>query len=462
MRPSKVLPPLRSHFSTGFWSSLLMGYLFLFPSPTFGSTPQTLGLYHPGYSNPSICKELLKPVHLEASEEPTANILALDGGGIHGLYQAFMICYLEQLCNATLQATNPDFFSKPENYVYINEFFDLTVGASVGSLNGVAVNLPDPLNPSKPKFSGPSLIKYYWENSQKIFGAPSLMRNLTTGFGLWGSIHESPEKIFTAVLGRKTFGELLPDSRNKKGAAPKPKHVVAVSYSMTDRQAYFFKSYDDETSGIQLVDGLLASTAAPIYLPSHTVTIKGGSSDRQVTLSDGGLSANNPASYALAEAMTLYPPKDNYRYNVVSIGCGHDVAPIVLPESAGIFSWALGNLAGLVKITKSGGPLPKLKINLSWRFPFIYVQIPLLEIIVDNQVSEVQTQVMLKGLGKDNYYARFNPVYDAEEANKIDDASPEHLAYMTRIANEYCEKNSGFFVKTAQRLVQSYLQKRKK
>ena len=189
--------------------------------------------------------------------------------------------------------------------------------------------------------------------------------------------------------------------------------------------------------------------------------------DRQVVFGDGGLSANNPSSCALAEALCLFPPHDERKYNLVSVGCGHDIAPIDLPKNSGILSWGLGTLSNAMTIIPSPYLFKMVDLGLSWRFPFLSIQIPLLEIIVNNQSSEAQSKMLLKGLGGleclggKNYYVRLNPVYDAAEANKIDDASEQHLHAMHTQAKEYCEANQKILKETAKKLVQDYVKKKK-
>lgn len=206
----------------------------------------------------------------------TFKILAIDGGGIRGLYAAYILKRIHDELN-----------------IVFSEYFDLIIGTSTGSIiaGGIAVNYPIE-----------KIVLLYEVEGKRIFSSNRLSLN-----GFYKSKYSKKylEIVLNNALGNKT----LSDVKNTR--------LVIPATDIANGQVFVFKSsYLDEfvrDRNTKIVDAILASCSAPTYFDPSQVG--------NYLLADGGLWANNPALVGLTEAIgKLKMNKDDVK--VLSIGTG--------------------------------------------------------------------------------------------------------------------------------------------
>ena len=207
------------------------------------------------------------------------NILALDGGGIRGVYGAHVLARLE------------DTLGSP-----VRESFDLIAGTSTGSILAGAASMSIPME---------TLVGLFESQAGRIFSRRrfSLFPVLRSRY----STHPLDQVI----------GEYLPEVTMREVPTP----LMITSSDISTGGVHVFKSRYLEELGepymrdgqVRLRDAILASCAAPLYFDPRQVG--------EYLLADGGLWANNPAIIAVTEAMTKFRrPIDKIR--VLSVGTG--------------------------------------------------------------------------------------------------------------------------------------------
>lgn len=184
-------------------------------------------------------------------------ILALDGGGLRGIFAASALAQLQD-----------DFETD------IVKHFDLIAGTSTGAL--IALALAAGRSPQE-------IVAFYLEQGPTIFPAASWRRLRR----LWRPYRQGPlRKALESILG----GATLADSRVR---------LAIPAFDQTSNDVYLFRT--PHQPGLrrdrreQMVDVALAATAAPTFLPAHHL---GG-----LRLIDGGVWAVNPTMVALVEAL---------------------------------------------------------------------------------------------------------------------------------------------------------------
>lgn len=222
-------------------------------------------------------------------------ILALDGGGLKGLFSAALLAEFESDLRTT-----------------IVDHFDLITGTSTGGL--IALALGAGLAPD-------AVVDFYVDKGPSIF-RPGRLRPLRQ---LFRSKYDSGplKSALEEVLGDRLLGQSV-------------KRLVIPAYSLSENDVYLFKTPHHERlrrDGRELmVDVALATTAAPTFLPAHRL--------RNNRLIDGGVWANNPALVGVAEAVSMLGvPLADIR--VLSLGTTDPVtshAPSL--DSGGAARWA--------------------------------------------------------------------------------------------------------------------------
>lgn len=201
---------------------------------------------------------------------PSFNVLAIDGGGIRGVFTARVLERLAQ--------ERPEFVSRVA----------LCAGTSTGGI--LALGLANGLSPA-------SLVRLYRDQAKAIF--PKRWFG-----GLWRAKHANDglRTALEAAFGSVTIGELQ-------------KYVLIASYDLDAPEkkgrprtgkAKFFESVDDADESVVRV--AMASAAAPTYFASVDGFV------------DGGVIATNPAMSAAAQAIAWGHPREDLR--VLSLGTG--------------------------------------------------------------------------------------------------------------------------------------------
>lgn len=185
-------------------------------------------------------------------------ILAIDGGGIKGVFSA---AYLAELENG-LKGKKP------------YEFFDIIAGTSTGGIIAAALALGIPAN---------DILDLYLSNGNTIFTPKSSL------FSLFNSKYSSDnlKNVLASVFGDKRIKDcktrlLLPAFNIETGS-------FRVFKTQHHEQLFF----DGKE---KIVNCLMATTAAPTYF----LPVKGN----RGTYIDGGVGANNPSLLGVVEALS--------------------------------------------------------------------------------------------------------------------------------------------------------------
>jgi uncharacterized protein len=237
----------------------------------------------------------------EADEEPgdgRFQVLALDGGGVRGIFTAALLAGLEEDIGSP-----------------VIEHFDLVTGTSTGGI--VALALGAGLTPRQ-------ILEFYVDERAAIFaGVPVL-----TGLRRLFRAKYRPDGLEAAL--KRIFGErLLGESR-----VP----LVVPSYNLGENAVYLFKTPHHERLRrdfrVPMWAVAMATSAAPTYFPAFRLPTD------HVRLVDGGVWANNPAMVGVTEAVSMFGcALDEIR--VLSVGTTTSVAPRPSKlDDAGLLRWA--------------------------------------------------------------------------------------------------------------------------
>ena len=202
-------------------------------------------------------------------------LLAIDGGGIRGIYASHVLECIQSKFNTELSSE-----------------FDLIAGTSTGSIIAAAIAFGIPIA---------RVTAFYREKGPSIFKPKKL------SFGGTVAPRYSSESLRVALV--SVFG-------NTKIADAQTRLVIPAT-DIGNGGVHVFKSAYDERfvrdRTVKVVDAVLASCSAPSYFAPARVG--------PYQLSDGGLWANNPSLVAVTEALTrLGAERSTIR--LLSIGTG--------------------------------------------------------------------------------------------------------------------------------------------
>lgn len=205
----------------------------------------------------------------EEDSKPVFKVLAIDGGGIRGLYSAKMLENFEKHFNTS-----------------IAKHFDLICGTSTGGLIALALATG---------FSAKEVTEFYKTHGSEIFPTMSRLTGLLKqllGRGKYSN--DVLRRVLEHLFGDKRIG----DSQCL---------LCIPSYSLTKARPYIFR-FDHPEGKLKrdnerlCVEVALATSAAPTYFPIVEVD------DHQLV--DGGVCANNPALVGLMEALRHFVGED--------------------------------------------------------------------------------------------------------------------------------------------------------
>ncbi|MBI9083876.1 MAG: patatin-like phospholipase family protein [Desulfobacterales bacterium] len=185
-------------------------------------------------------------------------ILALDGGGIKGMFSAAVLAHLEDDLGIRL----------------VNHF-DLITGTSTGGI--IALGLGLGMRPRE-------ILKFYVEHGPAIFPAGLSRRVFKSKFSA-----EPLEKALKSCFGDQLLGE-------------SGKRLVVPAYNLGEDHVYVFKTAHHprltRDYKVPVWKVARATSAAPTYFPAYT-------SVDNVRIIDGGVWANNPTLVGIAEAVSM-------------------------------------------------------------------------------------------------------------------------------------------------------------
>jgi patatin-like phospholipase/acyl hydrolase len=291
----------------------------------------------------------------------------------------------------------------------IAELFDMIAGTSTGGI--LALGLTKPLEGSKkPEHSAQSLVRLYETNGQQIFphNTFSSLRNLRDEKYSAQGLEAVLEKYFGATY----LSEALTD-------------ILIPSYDIELRRPYFFKSFKaklDTKRDFPMKKVARATTAAPTYF--EPLKLETNDLTDYYALIDGGVVANNPGMSAYVEAKSIY--KDATDFLVVSLGTGEMTARLYYDK---VKDWGL----------------------LEWAQPILNIVFDGSNDAVDYQLKEL---LSASEDGKPRYY-RFQTSLSGDMGDRMDDASPENVTSLKRLAQEMIDKNSDDLERLCQQLTDS-------
>jgi patatin-like phospholipase/acyl hydrolase len=319
-------------------------------------------------------------------------VLSVDGGGIRGVIPAVVLAELERLTGRPLSS-----------------LFHLMAGTSTGGLLVLGLAKPGP--GGGPEFGASDLVSLYETEGRRIFSR-SLWHRITALDNLIEEKYPSRglEDVLRRHLGDTRLSEALTD-------------VLVPAYELERRLPFFFRSSRARTRpdhDFPMRVAAQATAAAPAYFEPVKVPAA-GTADGYFALIDGGVYASNPAMCAYVEALTSWPAAQEIL--VVSLGTGNSTRPIRYDEARG---W------GLAEWTR-----------------------PLLGVVFDGVSDTVDYQlVQLSNRSEDGVrrYWRFQSVLPGDHA-AIDDASPENVRALRRLADELVAGHRGELEELAARLL---------
>jgi len=259
--------------------------------------------------------------------------------------------------------------------------FDLIAGTSTGGI--IALGIGTRCNNGAP-YSPSELVDLYVKNGPAIFH-----KNFLTPERELILPKYSPESLEATLT---TFFE---DTELQTALTP----LLISSYDLQRQLPFFFKSHRiaaDPSYNWKVAEVAQATSAAPTFFPPLHLT-KG---DEDYALVDGGVFVNNPSMAAYAEARRLYPTAAEMM--VVSVGTGdrQDQITYASAKEWGLLGWAK----------------------------------QIVPVLMDSVSEAVDFE--LNSLPGCTYY-RLQVPHLQEASSDMDDVTPENLANLQSVANEY-------------------------
>lgn len=302
----------------------------------------------------------------------TVRLLSIDGGGIRGLIPALVLATMEQIAG------------KP-----IVEMFDLIAGTSTGGI--LALGLTMPGANGRPRYSADQLVGLYSEQGGQIFQRDLLY------------IAESADGLRLPLYQAKSIEATLLEKFAEAQLKDAIKDVLITSYDIQSREVHIFRSdaaRKDPKQNFYMRDVARATSAAPTFFSPALIQSLGGHPPR--ALVDGGVSENNPAVRAYAEAK-----RDHPKAEVLLVSLGTGSAERAIPYE---------------KAKDWGG--------IGWAFEMI-------DVLFDGTSKAAEEQltclVTPNARGEPMYYrfqAKLSPT-----AAKMDDVHSEHIAQLQHAAS---------------------------
>ena len=239
------------------------------------------------------------PAGMEYPVPGGATILSFRGGGFLGYFSALVAKGLKERKKA-LGDERP-----------LGQSFDLIGGTSVGSI--LAAAIASDIDPSE-------IAELMRKNGEEIFPK---RRYLSTWPG-----------IFSARFKPEILKRLLTDKFADRTLGGLDRALVIPAINETTGRPVVFRSYDPEQAEVRLVDAVLASAAAPLFLPLHRINGE--------RYADGGLIANGPELVAASDLASRFriPVIDQ---KVLSVGTTKPSPQSPVPPSKsdrwGAFRW---------------------------------------------------------------------------------------------------------------------------
>jgi patatin-like phospholipase/acyl hydrolase/TPR repeat protein len=327
----------------------------------------------------------------EEKKDTTKLILSLDGGGIRGLLQAYVLNHIEKTITKQIIEHFGD-MDAPTPEVRLGEYFDLIAGTSTGGIIGLGMRVIDPTT-NRPEHSMRTILSIY-EQGDKIFPNANAAWKSCQQLCSYKHNPTSLENVLVSHFKNATLADLN-------------QPTLVTAYNLAIRHLHCFKSYEsknDKNKNFYLRDAARATSAAPTYFPSASIKSIVG---KQYSFIDGGVaSANDPIDIVCREAKdNLYQGKNPH---FISIGTGYADMP---------------------------------KLNDKMEQGGVVSAVNVIEIQQDS--SEKQAKESAQSIINDhNYkYTRVNFEMDSLTKSKMDDASSDNKGRLAYYAQKAVENN---------------------
>lgn len=208
-------------------------------------------------------------------------ILALDGGGIKGLYSAAFLAALEEHLGIT-----------------IANHFDLIAGTSTGGVIAIGLGL---------RIAPAHLADFYKTRGPQVFPDYFLKK---------------VRKLFHSKYKQEPLRQALQDLYGDKLLGHSKSRLIIPTWNLENDSVRVFKTFHHsrlkQDHKLPAWKVALSTTAAPTYFPASTVI-------DDTRLIDGGVWANNPTMVAIIEATSVLGI-DHESIQVLSIGTSSSVS----------------------------------------------------------------------------------------------------------------------------------------
>ena len=280
-------------------------------------------------------------------------ILALDGGGIKGVFAAAFLSTIEQNAN-----------------VRIADYFDLIVGTSTGGIIALGLGLG---------YSATEILGFYETFGNEIFPTSRLgwLRRFI------GPKYDA--EPLRRALSKQFQNRLLGESKTR---------LVIPALTMENGDVHIYKTSHHPRFGmdykILATDVALATAAAPTYFQEHMRA-------QGAALVDGSLWAHNPMGLATVEAIGVLE-WDRREVELLSIGCTTSPLDAMKQGSRKGMAFYAGRIVDLMMTAQSSGSLGTAAVLLGHEHVHRYTT------VVDRgrfDLDDAAGIAGLRGLGQD-------------------------------------------------------------
>jgi patatin-like phospholipase/acyl hydrolase len=295
-------------------------------------------------------------------------ILSIDGGGVRGIIPTIQLIELE---NKLQELDGPD--------SRLVDYFDLVAGTSTGSLVASMITIPNPKDPTRPRFCAADVTEVYINKSSTIF-PPST--------GPFGQLWKTIVSMFGPKYSAKGLESVLETQLGDDPLSIPLTSVLIPSFDINTQQPVLFSSWQAKRNPLENPPLKLvcqASTAAPTYLPAVQFSFPdpaGGAHPhtRQFNMVDGGVAVNNPTyvgiTQAIKELKSGGPCAERVTYKnfsdllVLSLGTGSNPTGYSAKDAAkwGALKWVLNNGSSPLINTAFDASADMVDYNLSIMF----------------------------------------------------------------------------------------------
>ncbi|KAH9566754.1 hypothetical protein CY35_04G145400 [Sphagnum magellanicum] len=289
--------------------------------------------------------ENFKAAQPKGSTGKRLTILSIDGGGVRGIIPAVQLTELEKKLQ---ELDGPD--------SRLVDYFDLVAGTSTGSLVASMITIPNPNNPTRPRFCAADVTDVYINKASTIF-PPST--------GPFGQLWKTIVSLFGPKYAAKGLESVLETHLGDDPLSIPLTSVIIPSFDINTQQPVLFSSWQAKRNPLENPPLKLvcqASAAAPTYLPAVHFSIPDPAEGahpaphtRQFNMVDGGVAVNNPTYVGITQAVKELksggPCAERVTYKnfsdllVLSLGTGSNPTGYSAKDAAkwGALKWVLNS-----------------------------------------------------------------------------------------------------------------------